>query len=94
MSDDDEAIEENTDESESVKNQAAPPVKKGPEILYKSSKDFYRAMAKQWGITCKMSDNCRCLDCQVTETHSSYLFRLLYNIFDESAQKFNSKLFQ
>ncbi|XP_033334946.1 uncharacterized protein LOC117225474 [Megalopta genalis] len=36
---------------------------KGP-ILHKSSKEFYRAMAKQWGITCKMSDHCRCLDCQ------------------------------
>ncbi|XP_066594102.1 uncharacterized protein [Prorops nasuta] len=37
---------------------------KGPEILHKSSKEFYRAVAKQWGITCKMSDHCRCLDCQ------------------------------
>lgn len=38
---------------------------KGTEILHKSSKEFYRAVAKQWGITCKMSDHCRCLDCQV-----------------------------
>ncbi|XP_011168154.1 uncharacterized protein LOC105201708 isoform X2 [Solenopsis invicta] len=37
---------------------------KGPKILHKSSKEFYKAMAKQWGITCKMSDHCRCLDCQ------------------------------
>ncbi|KAG7207550.1 hypothetical protein KM043_009179 [Ampulex compressa] len=37
---------------------------KGPEILHKSSKEFYRAVAKQWGITCKMSDHCRCFDCQ------------------------------
>ncbi|XP_012262176.2 uncharacterized protein LOC105689607 [Athalia rosae] len=37
---------------------------KGPEILHKSSKELYRAVAKQWGITCKMSDQCRCLDCQ------------------------------
>ncbi|XP_031850217.2 uncharacterized protein LOC116435125 [Nomia melanderi] len=37
---------------------------KGPKILHKSSKEFYRAVAKQWGITCKMSDHCRCLDCQ------------------------------
>lgn len=70
MTEDEEAIEESTEESaeessEPVKSQARAPVKKGPEILYKSSKDFYRAMAKQWGITCKMSDNCRCLDCQV-----------------------------
>lgn len=37
---------------------------KGPEILHKSSKELYRAVAKQFGITCKMSDQCRCLDCQ------------------------------
>ncbi|XP_076671515.1 uncharacterized protein LOC143370370 [Andrena cerasifolii] len=37
---------------------------RAPKILHKSSKEFYRAMAKQWGITCKMSDHCRCLDCQ------------------------------
>ncbi|XP_046815397.1 uncharacterized protein LOC124947784 [Vespa velutina] len=37
---------------------------KGTEILHKSSKEFYRAVAKQWGITCKMSDHCRCFDCQ------------------------------
>ncbi|XP_008217390.1 uncharacterized protein LOC100114329 isoform X2 [Nasonia vitripennis] len=64
MTEDEEAIEESTDEGEAVNKQAAPPAKKGQEILYKSSKDFYRAMAKQWGITCKMSDNCRCFDCQ------------------------------
>lgn len=39
---------------------------KAPKILHKSSKELYRAVAKQWGITCKMSDHCRCLDCQVT----------------------------
>lgn len=37
------------------------------KILHKSSKEFYKAMAKQWGITCKMSDHCRCLDCQVRQ---------------------------
>ncbi|XP_048265866.1 uncharacterized protein LOC100650370 [Bombus terrestris] len=37
---------------------------KAPKILHKSSKELYRAVAKQWGITCKMSDHCRCLDCQ------------------------------
>jgi len=35
------------------------------EIFHKSSKEFYKAVAAQWGITCKMSDHCRCLDCQV-----------------------------
>lgn len=39
---------------------------KAPKILHKSSKELYRAVAKQWGITCKMSDHCRCLDCQVS----------------------------
>lgn len=39
---------------------------KGPEIIHKSSKALYRAVAKEWGITCKMSDQCRCFDCQVS----------------------------
>lgn len=34
------------------------------EIIHKSSKELYKAVAKQFGITCKMSDQCRCLDCQ------------------------------
>jgi len=46
--------------------------KAAKKILHKSSKEFYKAMAKQWGITCKMSDHCRCLDCQV------YLLSLSY----------------
>ncbi|XP_058801788.1 uncharacterized protein LOC131670306 isoform X2 [Phymastichus coffea] len=62
MTDDEEAIEESTDEGEPVRK--GPPAKKPPEIVYKSSKEFYRVIAKQMGITCKMSDNCRCLDCQ------------------------------
>jgi len=33
-------------------------------INNKSSKELYKAVAKQWGITCKMSDQCRCMDCQ------------------------------
>ncbi|KAF5280475.1 hypothetical protein FQR65_LT03284 [Abscondita terminalis] len=36
---------------------------KGP-VFHKSSKELYKAVAKQFGITCKMSDQCRCLDCQ------------------------------
>lgn len=35
------------------------------EIFHKSSKEFYKAVAAQWGITCKMSDHCRCYECQV-----------------------------
>lgn len=34
-------------------------------IVHKSSKELYKALAAQWGITCKMSDHCRCYDCQV-----------------------------
>ncbi|XP_050061560.1 uncharacterized protein LOC126551662 isoform X1 [Aphis gossypii] len=34
------------------------------EIFHKSSKEFYKAVAAQFGITCKMSDHCRCLECQ------------------------------
>lgn len=32
---------------------------KGPEILHKSSKELYKAVAKQCGISCKMTDTCR-----------------------------------
>ncbi|BES95431.1 Hypothetical protein NTJ_08240 [Nesidiocoris tenuis] len=33
-------------------------------IIHKSTKSLYKALAAQWGITCKMSDQCPCLDCQ------------------------------
>lgn len=33
-------------------------------INNKKSKKIYKAVAKEWGITCKMSEQCRCLDCQ------------------------------
>lgn len=32
---------------------------KGPEILHKSSKELYKAVAKQNGLRCKMTDTCR-----------------------------------
>lgn len=36
-----------------------------PEIISnKSSKEIYKDLAKEWGITCKMSDGCRCMECQ------------------------------
>nr|CAD7432238.1 unnamed protein product [Timema monikensis] len=44
--------------------QQPPAVRRPVEIIHKSSKELYRAVAAQWGITCKMSDHCRCLDCQ------------------------------
>ncbi|GAB0090341.1 hypothetical protein DMENIID0001_050670 [Sergentomyia squamirostris] len=35
-----------------------------PEILSnKSSKELYKAVAKQYGITCEMSSSCKCLEC-------------------------------
>lgn len=33
-------------------------------INNKSTKEIYKAVAKQWGITCKMSEQCRCIECQ------------------------------
>lgn len=33
-------------------------------INNKSTKAIYKAVAKQWGITCKMSEQCRCMECQ------------------------------
>lgn len=35
------------------------PVAKGPELLYKSTKELYKVVAKECGITCKMTDTCR-----------------------------------
>ncbi|GFG36141.1 hypothetical protein Cfor_02753 [Coptotermes formosanus] len=53
-----------TPEEEAEERKRKGTVAKRPEILHKSSKELYRAVAAQWGITCKMSDHCRCLDCQ------------------------------
>lgn len=33
----------------------------------KSSKELYREAAQMLGMTCEFTENCRCLDCQVTE---------------------------
>ena len=37
-------------------------------IVHKSSKELYKALAAQLGISCKMSDHCRCYECQVIKT--------------------------
>lgn len=50
-------------QAEAETNSPTSPIK-GPEIFHKSSKELYKAVAKQFGITCKMSDQCRCFDCQ------------------------------
>lgn len=57
---------EAADDAEAAAASVVPrPANTGPtEILHKSSKELYRAVAAQWGIACKMSDHCRCLDCQ------------------------------
>ncbi|XP_072155768.1 LOW QUALITY PROTEIN: uncharacterized protein [Bemisia tabaci] len=39
------------------------PVKR-QEIVHKSCKEFYKAVAAEWGNPCKMSDHCRCIECQ------------------------------
>uniref|UniRef100_A0ABD2XGK1 DUF4802 domain-containing protein n=1 Tax=Trichogramma kaykai TaxID=54128 RepID=A0ABD2XGK1_9HYME len=72
LAEEEDAIEESSNgeveapppETKKKHKKKPPKPQKSQEIVYKSSKEFYRAMAKQWGITCKMSDNCRCLDCQ------------------------------
>lgn len=59
--DDNTCQEENCEQYHSS---APTPSKPRNEIIYKSSKEMYKAVAKECGITCKMSDQCRCLDCQ------------------------------
>lgn len=66
---------------------------KAPKILHKSSKELYRAVAKQWGITCKMSDHCRCLDCQVTCPCTARIsnnphFQIFYEYFVTSSRQY------
>ncbi|XP_066142667.1 uncharacterized protein [Euwallacea fornicatus] len=51
-------------QQESVQSQSPSTPPQAQEIMHKSSKEFYKAVAKQFGITCKMSDHCRCYDCQ------------------------------
>ncbi|XP_019874623.1 uncharacterized protein LOC109602639 [Aethina tumida] len=46
------------------KAQKVPTPRTQVRIMHKSSKELYKAVAKQFGITCKMSDQCRCFDCQ------------------------------
>lgn len=48
---------------EDEENVASTPTN-GPVIVHTSSKEFYKAVAKQFGLTCKMSDDCRCCECQ------------------------------
>ncbi|XP_066142666.1 uncharacterized protein [Euwallacea fornicatus] len=58
-------LEENRlKQQESVQSQSPSTPPQAQEIMHKSSKEFYKAVAKQFGITCKMSDHCRCYDCQ------------------------------
>lgn len=57
-------LEEERLKSQSEMTTPTEPAANRQEILHKSSKELYRAVAKQFGITCKMSDQCRCLDCQ------------------------------
>lgn len=57
-----------------------------PKIISnKSSKEIYKDLAKEWGITCKMSDGCRCMECQ------SHYFDCDY---DEVSQSTETRIFQ
>ncbi|XP_060523099.1 uncharacterized protein LOC132700038 [Cylas formicarius] len=56
-------LEENRQKAQES-DQSPTEANKSVEIIHKSSKELYKAVAKQFGITCKMSDQCRCLDCQ------------------------------
>lgn len=33
-------------------------------ISNKATKKLYKELSRQWGFTCQMSENCRCMDCQ------------------------------
>ncbi|XP_023246316.1 uncharacterized protein LOC106642965 [Copidosoma floridanum] len=96
LDDDEEAIGESTDDGKMAKKKQQQtqkqPTGKGrskntaAEIMpYKSSKEFYKAMAKQWGITCKMSDTCRCLDCQSRYFECSYEKYQDYDTYQEQS---------
>lgn len=57
-----------------------------PEMMSnKTSKEIYKDLAKQWGITCKMSESCRCMDCQ------SHYFDCDYD--DVSWNKLNTQIY-
>lgn len=43
----------------------------------KSSKELYREAAKMLGIACSLSDNCRCIECQVSEHLFLYVIQLV-----------------
>lgn len=55
---------ENRDDSNNYSQEERQSPQLGPITLHKSSKELYKAVAKQFGISCKMSDGCRCFDCQ------------------------------
>lgn len=52
-------------------------------INNKSTKELYKAVAKKLGITCKMSSQCRCIDCQSNYFDCEYeeVNMFLYVIF-------------
>ncbi|XP_039299313.1 uncharacterized protein LOC111050168 [Nilaparvata lugens] len=58
------AENENENQEENFEKKIEVETPQPVQILHKSSKELYKAVAAQWGITCKMSDHCRCMDCQ------------------------------
>lgn len=54
-------VEEESEDGGSI----APILSTAPsKLAHMSSKEIYKELAKEFGISCKMSDNCRCYNCQ------------------------------
>lgn len=41
----------------------------------KSSSELYREAAQLLGLSCTLSDNCRCLDCQVNLVNMNFKYK-------------------
>lgn len=64
----DDGQDEHNDQCDSHNQQIIP----NTIISNKSTKKIYKEVAKQWGITCQMSEQCRCMDCQGQYFHCDY----------------------
>uniref|UniRef100_A0A1B6DH12 DUF4802 domain-containing protein n=1 Tax=Clastoptera arizonana TaxID=38151 RepID=A0A1B6DH12_9HEMI len=63
---------ENEENEKSETNHSTQSTVKVKQVIHKSSKEFYKAVAAQLGITCKMSDQCPCFDCQGDYLHCDF----------------------
>lgn len=57
------------------------PAAKGPELIYKSTKELYKAVARECGITCKMTDTCRLVYCYTINFHFYTSFFVILNLY-------------